>query len=101
MGGLASAKEPPLETRKVYQLRREASVPETEFGTLQIDSTPAGAEVFIDGQWTGYKTPLILRGVRRGKDHWVKLKFGGYKIWSDSFSMDQGVKVLNANLETK
>ena len=99
---MAQAQELPPETqRKVYQLKIETSIPETEFGTLQIDSTPAGAEVCIDGLWTGYKTPLTLRGVRRGKNHGVKLRLDGYKVLSHSFLMDGSLKSFSATLQTK
>ncbi len=72
-----------------------------EFGSLRVESNPPGASVIIDGQSTGRKTPLIIKGVRRGKEHSVKLELDGYQSWSSSFSMDDDSKAFNVNLKQK
>lgn len=73
----------------------------TEFGSLRIESTPSGANVTVDGQATGRKTPLIIKGVRRGKEHSVRIDMDGYQSWSSSFTMDDDSKSFNVNLKQK
>jgi len=72
-----------------------------EFGSLRIESNPPGASVTVDGQNTGRKTPLIIKGVRRGKEHSVRLELDGYQSWSSSFNMDDDSKAFNVNLKQK
>ncbi len=72
-----------------------------EFGSLRIESNPPGASVVVDGQSTGRKTPLVVKGVRRGKEHSVRLEMDGYQPWSNSFSMDDESKGFNVNLKQK
>ncbi len=70
-----------------------------EFGILRVESSPSGASVFIDGISTGRRTPLVIRGVRRGKDHTVRLELEGYKGWSTSFVLEGESKSLSATLK--
>ncbi|MFO1518572.1 MAG: serine/threonine-protein kinase [bacterium] len=88
-----------LEEAKKNNLANKTTPTAGGFGSLRIDSSPPGASVFIDGVSTGRKTPLVIRGVRVGKDHSVKLELEGYKGWSTSFSMDSDSKSLSASLK--
>ncbi len=56
-----------------------------EFGSVKITSSPPGANVSIDGRSIGQKTPVIIKGVRRGKTHSVNLELDGQR-WSGSFN---------------
>jgi serine/threonine-protein kinase len=49
-------------------------------GQLTVESRPAGAQVFIDGQLVGI-TPLSLAEVPAG-DHALHLDYDGYRRWS-------------------
>jgi PEGA domain len=51
-------------------------------GSLQIDSTPRGARVFVDRQSVGV-TPLVLPGLVVGS-HVVRLEADGHKPWSSA-----------------
>jgi serine/threonine protein kinase len=73
----------------------------SEFGSLRIESEPPGATVVIDGQSTGRKTPIIVKGIRRGKEHSVTLQLDGYESWSRSFTMEEESKSFIANLKQK
>ncbi len=71
-----------------------------EFGSLHIDSDPAGAAFFLDGAATGKKTPVNIRGIRRGSEHTVRLELNG-REWSKTFTMDEENKSFFANLKEK
>ena len=47
-----------------------------------VDSRPAGARVFVDGNLVG-TTPLLLDAVNAG-DHGVRLELDGFNPWSTS-----------------
>ena len=51
-------------------------------GALVVDSRPAGARVFMDGELVG-ATPLALPSVRAG-EHAIRLERDGYRRWSSS-----------------
>ncbi len=73
----------------------------SEFGSLRVESNPPGASVTVDGQSTGRKTPLIIKGVRKGKEHSLQVNMDGYQSWSSSFNMDEDSKSFNVNLKQK
>ena len=47
-------------------------------GSIAVNSTPTGAEIYLDGGDTGQTTPFTLTGVSTGY-HEVVLKLNGYK----------------------
>lgn len=53
-----------------------------EFGPtqpgIQISSQPPGAEVWIDGDFSGFCTPCVL-AVERGDTHRLELRLAGYE----------------------
>jgi hypothetical protein len=51
-------------------------------GALEVDSRPAGAKVYLDGNLVG-NTPLSLATVAAG-EHAVRLEHDGYRGWSSS-----------------
>ena len=51
-------------------------------GSLQIDSTPRGARVFIDREPVGV-TPLVLTGLVAGS-HVIRLEADGHTAWSSA-----------------
>jgi len=51
-------------------------------GSLTVDSRPAGAKVFVDGQLAG-TTPLSIGDVRAG-EHAIRIERDGYRRWSSS-----------------
>jgi len=58
------------------------------YGQISINSTPPRAEVILDGQRLGAKTPVTIRNVRRDKNHTLRLEMGGHKPWERDFSME-------------
>jgi hypothetical protein len=65
-------------------------------GSIQVNSTPAGAAVWLDSENTGKTTDCLLEAVRAG-EHTVKLKLAGYKDWTRSITVGAGqTESLNA-----
>jgi hypothetical protein len=51
-------------------------------GSLNVESRPTGARVFLDGKLIG-TTPLAMPGVPAG-EHAIRLEHDGYHRWSSS-----------------
>ncbi len=64
------------------------SAPSTPvYGTLNITSSPSGAETYVDGQFVGY-TP-VRYGTRSGS-HEVRVQLSGYNTFSNTVSLSGG-----------
>jgi hypothetical protein len=59
-----------------------------EKGTLQVTSSPTGAELYIDHQFQG-STPGMIAGVEPG-NHTLELRSPGYQAWSSVISVPPG-----------
>jgi len=59
-------------------------------GNIQVNSTPTGAQVFLDGNNTGQATNCTLTDVSPGS-HTVKLVMGGYEDEQMSVSVTAGL----------
>jgi len=67
-------------------------------GSLQVESRPSGAEVFLDGRAIG-STPLLLSNVDEGV-HRVRIELAGYRDWSTAVNVGAGVRErVGASLE--
>ena len=71
--------------------------PQAQFGTLRLQTTPRGAEAYVDGEFVGY-TPLDF-GTRPG-NHDVRFELGGYDAYATTVNLrgDQTLTV-SANLQ--
>lgn len=66
------------------------------YGTLNITSSPSGAEAYVDGQFVGF-TPVRF-GTTAGS-HSIELRASGYQTFSSSVSVaGGGTTPVNANL---
>ncbi len=63
------------------------------FGSIDINSNPDAAKVYLDGVDTGQVTPIILTNIEAGS-HIVKLDKYHYKVWEDT------AVTVNANQTT-
>jgi hypothetical protein len=85
----AAATKPPAIATRAPAVDARAAVPSPPpaeyFGTLAIESTPAGAAVFIDRQQVG-QTPLELPHLRAGS-HAVRVEREGYQRWTASVNV--------------
>ena len=57
------------------------------YGTLNITSSPSGAEAYVDGQFVGY-TPVRF-GTQAG-NHEVRVQLGGYETFSNTVNLSGG-----------
>ena len=74
-----------------------ALVSEPAKGSVNITSSPAGADVLVDGEFVG-NAPAALK-LAPGK-HTIQVKMPGYKDWSKDIAVQSGSDVqLTANLE--
>ena len=60
-----------------------------QYGTLSVTSTPAGANIFLDGTDMGTVTPAILTSIIPGT-HTIKLTKPGYYDWSATVTVTAG-----------
>jgi serine/threonine protein kinase len=56
-----------------------ASLESGATGTLQLETEPAGAQLFVDGNPVGSTTPATLRGLRAGRSLEIRLEKAGYQ----------------------
>jgi hypothetical protein len=63
------------------------------FGSIDINSNPDGAKVYLDGVDTGQVTPIILTNIDTGS-HIIKIDKYHYKVWEDT------AVTVNANQTT-
>jgi len=67
-------------------------------GDIQVNSTPTGAQVFLDGSDTGSKTNCTLAKIALG-DHIIKLVKDGYADYEQKVSVKRGdTATLNLTL---
>ena len=52
-------------------------------GIIEVNSTPAGAKIYLDGVDTGMATPYPITNIEAGP-HVIKLDASHYKIWEDT-----------------
>lgn len=72
-------------------LKSENKGPESPVAVLYVQSRPAGAEVYLDGQLVS-TTPFQLSGVTVGR-HIIQINLQGYRTWSTPVSVEPGAKV--------
>lgn len=60
--------------------KRKTPAPSGHRGTLQVNSLPRGASVFLNNKYAG-RTPLVLRSVPVGSRA-VRVQLDGYASWS-------------------
>jgi hypothetical protein len=65
-------------------------------GTLQLTSSPSGAEVYLDNQFQG-STPSSITNVEQG-NHTLEFRYPGYKSWSAGISVPSGTSHFFAAL---
>jgi hypothetical protein len=57
-------------------------------GTAQFTSSPAGAQVYLDGQFRG-STPTSVTGIAPG-NHTIEFRYPGYESWSSVMMVSAG-----------
>ena len=78
-------------TQQRTSLKSEIKMPESPGAVLYVQSRPAGAEVYLDGQLVS-TTPFQLSGVTVGR-HIIQINLQGYRTWSTPVSVEPGARV--------
>lgn len=65
-------------------------------GTLQLTSSPSGAEVYLDNLFRGY-TPVTIPDVALGT-HVLEYRYSGYETWSNTITVSSGTSQYYAAL---
>lgn len=82
---------------KTAEVKTASAPPEAEKGVVNVSSSPAGADISVDGDFVG-NSPASLK-LPPGK-HTVAVKMSGYKDWSREITVQGGSEVqLTASLE--
>ncbi len=68
-------------------------------GTLQLTSSPSGAEVYLDGQFRG-STPCTIADVEPG-NHTLEYRSAGYKSWTSVITVTPETSNYFAALESQ
>ncbi len=69
-----------------------APPPDEIYGTIDVNSTPSGAKVYLDEVDTGQVTPIVLTNIAVG-DHIIELRKFHYKGWEDIVTVIAGQTV--------
>src|SRR5271156_1378922 len=92
-----SEEEKTAEERPAESKPAENATVEPAKGSVNVSSSPTGADVFADGDFVG-NSPAVLK-LAPGK-HIVAVKLSGYSDWSKEITVQSGSELqLNANLE--
>jgi PEGA domain len=67
-----------------------------EKSTLQLTSSPTGAEIYLDNQYKG-STPGTIAGIEPGS-HILEFRMSGYKSWKAVVTVQPGVSDYSATL---
>jgi serine/threonine protein kinase len=59
-------------------------------GNINVGSNPEGALIFLDGVFTGKKTPTLLKGIPGGLDHVILLEMKGRAPAYERLHLDAG-----------
>jgi hypothetical protein len=75
---------------------------EGQFGEIVLNSSPARAAVYFDGEKISARTPVTIRRVPRDKSHTVKIEMDGYRTWQTTVNLDDtDTKRYDVSLEEK
>lgn len=64
----------------------ETTVPPVRYGSLSIYSSPAGADISVDGDYRG-RAPLVITGIWPGT-YTISAEMSGYRTYTTSASVD-------------
>jgi hypothetical protein len=88
----------PLVIYNSIEQTQEISSKATSFHDLFVESTPSGADIFVDGYATGYATPFLIRNLSEGT-HVVFITKSGYVPLSSTVRVNTGDVVRRFVLE--
>jgi len=81
--------------RSPFDAPEHASPSVAASGRVDVRSTPDGAAVFVDGEPTGLRTPVTLKGLAPGRTIHIRVEKTGFA------SQERQVEVVAGSLETR
>jgi len=69
--------------------KKDTNQPKVPTGNIQAESTPVGAEIYLDGNDTGNTTNTTMSGIPQG-NHTIKLVLTGYDDYEQSVIVQEG-----------
>jgi hypothetical protein len=87
----ATAAPEPLITGQRASVKPVETIPGSPLAVLYVQSRPAGAEVYLDGQLIT-TTPFQLSDVTPGR-HTIRIELQGYRSWSTPVSLEPGTRI--------
>jgi len=84
-----------VEEKKAERIdeKREIVSKQLGYGGIVIESTPLGADIFLDNKDTGLKTPASIQNLTANEGHNIRLTLKGYKEWSDTISIKENERI--------
>lgn len=76
-----------VDIRNIYE-HAKREIADLATGNIEVQSTPEGAEVFLNGEFKGY-TPMTLDNAAAGS-HLVEVRKDGYLRWSAPADVPEG-----------
>jgi hypothetical protein len=70
------------------------SEPADRGGRVEVRSTPPGAAVFVDGEPTGLRTPVTLKGLARGRKLALRVEKAGFA------GQEREIELASGSVET-
>jgi hypothetical protein len=96
VAGNIPLEKPKFDSSQQAGTNSQGSAPTSTQTAISVTSTPAGADVEVDGKFIG-NTPSTMNLV--SGDHAIKVTKKGYKIWERNLTASGGTVNLNAELE--
>jgi len=64
--------------------------PLDQLGTLELDSDPPGARIFLNQRATEFKTPALVKDVDASRPQRIALRLQGYQPWIQEVTLSAG-----------
>jgi hypothetical protein len=77
----------------VFAGRIVAGVAGDGVGNIKVGSNPPGANIYLDGVFTGQKTPHVFREIPTGREHVILLDKAAFKPSSKKLKLEKGKDV--------
>lgn len=90
----------PFDPNKYDYLLNNESKPEPITGTLIVDSSPQGVDIYLDGKDTGLTTPATIKGIEEG-EHTISLESDRIQIKNKWYQISQKIYSIEFDFEKR
>jgi serine/threonine protein kinase len=97
---MTRSKTPPPPPAVTETKTKPSEQPATDLGSLQIQTNPSGARIFVNGNDTGLSTPASVPKLAEGEEYQVRVEKENYKPVSKTVAVTSAEPVkIEENLE--